>query len=579
MSHITLVLPHLLPLPEFAPDLVRALQAPALACLLTRTSAHERSTRTDSAQALPHEQWLARTLGLSADGRPAFAAAAMRGFGLDPLDGTWFIVNPAHIQIARSHSMMADLRHLGLRDDESRSLYEAARPLCEDIQHPLLYGDAQTWFLRADDWTGIDSATPDTVAGMDLTDFVPRGKQAMPLRRLQNEVQMLWHTHPVNAAREARRLPAVNSFWLWGAAARAPQPGARVTSAAATDPLPPNPWEKWGWAFAAIWLVFLAYPVIAVAESDAPVPAKVASLLCIAGFAVANVLAYSPRNNTWVFLGLMIALGLATVPVIGVSAVSYTPYLAILSALELPSPAWKWAVAAWVVLPLLSLLGIDGFPSYIFLMLWPIMLGGVMLRIFGEREEVAHEAQRQFALATERERVARDVHDVLGHSLTALSVKAELAARLVDVDPVRAKAELESIQATARQALAEVRATVGGLRAGNLEAELAAAPLVLADAGIATTVTGDVADTDPRHRALLAWVLRESVTNVVRHARAGSVVIELGPRGICVTDDGAGCSGGEGNGLRGMRERVGGAGGTLAISPASPGTRVEVALP
>lgn len=233
MSHITLVLPHLLPLPEFAPDLVRALQAPALASLLTRTSAHGRSPKADTAQALPHEQWLARTLGLSGDGRPAFAAAAMRGFGLDPVDGTWFIVNPAHIQIARSHSMMADLRHLGLLEDESRALYEAARPLCEEVKHPLLFGDAQTWFLRADDWTGIDSATPDTVVGMDLTDFVPRGKQALPLRRLQNEVQMLWHTHPVNAAREARRLPAVNSFWLWGAAARAPQPGARLTSVGA----------------------------------------------------------------------------------------------------------------------------------------------------------------------------------------------------------------------------------------------------------------------------------------------------------------------------------------------------------
>lgn len=233
MSHITLVLPHLLPLPEFAPDLVRALQAPALASLLTRTSAHERGPRAETAHALPHEQWLARTLGLSGDGRPAFAAAAMRGFGLDPLDGTWFIVNPAHIQIARSHSMMADLRHLGLLHEEGRALYEAARPLCEEIGHPLLFGDAQTWFLRADDWPGIDSATPDTVVGMDLTDFVPRGKQAMPLRRLQNEVQMLWHVHPVNAAREARRLPAVNSFWLWGAAAQGPGQPARLTSVGA----------------------------------------------------------------------------------------------------------------------------------------------------------------------------------------------------------------------------------------------------------------------------------------------------------------------------------------------------------
>ena len=102
---------------------------------------------------------------------------------------------------------------------------------------------------------------------------------------------------------------------------------------------------------------------------------------------------------------------------------------------------------------------------------------------------------------------------------------------------------------------------------------------MLADAGISATVVGDVADTDPRHRALMAWVLRESVTNVVRHAQAQSVVIELGPDGITVTDDGAGCTGAEGNGLRGMRERVSGAGGTLDVAPGTPGTRVRVALP
>jgi two-component system sensor histidine kinase DesK len=293
---------------------------------------------------------------------------------------------------------------------------------------------------------------------------------------------------------------------------------------------------------------------------------------------VANVLGYTRRGSAWLYLGLMLVLALATLPVIGIGVISYTPYLAMLSALELPRPGWKWAVGFWAAVPLLSLLGVDGFPSYLFLMLWPIMLGGVMLRIFGEREHVAAEAQGRYALVAERERVARDVHDVLGHSLTALSVKAELAARLIDIDPARAKEELESIQATARQALAEVRATVGGLRAGNLEAELAAAPRVLGDAGISATVVGTVADTDPRHRALMAWVLRESVTNVVRHARAHAVVIELGPNGITVTDDGQGCTGDEGNGLRGMRERVRGAGGTLEVTPVTPGTRVRVVL-
>jgi two-component system sensor histidine kinase DesK len=352
-----------------------------------------------------------------------------------------------------------------------------------------------------------------------------------------------------------------------------------VSTPATTERLPDNPWEKWGWAFASIWLVFLIYPVISVSESDVPVAVKAAALLCIVGFAVANVMGYSHRRSTWLSLGVMLAFAIATVPVIGIGVISFTPYLAILSALELPSPAWKWAVGLWAAFPLLSLLDIDGFPTFFFLMLWPIMIGGVMLRIFGEREELAYAARGAHALVAERERVARDVHDVLGHSLTALSVKAELAARLIDIDPARAKEELESIQATARQALAEVRATVGGLRAGNLEAELAAAPRVLADAGIAATVVGTVADTDPRHRTLMAWVLRESVTNVVRHARADAVVIELGTDGITVTDDGRGCDGAEGNGLRGMRERVAGAGGTLEISPTRPGTRVRVVLP
>ncbi|WP_306393653.1 hypothetical protein [Telluria beijingensis] len=221
MAHITLVLPFALPLPEFAPDLVRALQAPALAALLSRTSSVQRAPAGDLAHALPHESWLARALGLDAGGRPAFAAAAMRGFGLDLARGRWHVVTPAHIQIARSHLMMADTRQVALDEDDGRALFEAARALCEEIGHPLRYGDAHTWFLRADDW-GFDTASPDTVANMDLTDFMPKGAQAQAYRRLQNEVQMAWHAHPVNAAREARRLPVVNAFWVWGASNAAP---------------------------------------------------------------------------------------------------------------------------------------------------------------------------------------------------------------------------------------------------------------------------------------------------------------------------------------------------------------------
>jgi two-component system sensor histidine kinase DesK len=342
---------------------------------------------------------------------------------------------------------------------------------------------------------------------------------------------------------------------------------------------PANPWERWGWALAAIWLVFLVYPVIETAQTDAPQPAKLLTWVLLAGFAVVYVLGYT----RWSDRGLAVAaalllIALATVPVLGVETVGLTPYLGAYSALQVPRPWWPWTTVVSALLPLFSLIGGEQFPLFFFLMVWPIIAACVLIRLFDEKLEERRAVAAELALVAERDRVARDVHDVLGHSLTALSVKAELASRLIDVDPARARAELESIQETARQALAEVRSTVGGLRAGNLEAELAAAPRVLADVGVTTRVVGDVADTDPRQRAMLAWVLRESVTNVVRHAHATAVTIELGRDGLSVTDDGAGPGDHEGNGLRGMRERVAAAGGTLDLVDARPGTRVRVAL-
>jgi two-component system sensor histidine kinase DesK len=340
-----------------------------------------------------------------------------------------------------------------------------------------------------------------------------------------------------------------------------------------------SPWQRWGWAMAVIWLGFLFFPVVAAWQSDAPVALRVLTFAALGGFAVLYILGFSVWSDRglWVLLG-MAGCTLATVPVLGLDALGMTPYLGAFSALQVPEPWWRWTTPVTAAVPLLSLLA-DDFPSFFFVLVWPIIGGCTIVRLLTEAEYRADAARRSLELTAERERVARDVHDVLGHSLTALSVKAELAARLIDVDPERARAELESIQATARQALAEVRATVGGLRAGNLEAELSAAPLVLADAGVETTVLGGVPDTDPRHRALLAWVLREAVTNVVRHASARSVVVELGASGMSVTDDGSGRSGVEGNGLRGMRERVVGAGGTLTVVDGHPGTRVEVRLP
>lgn len=228
MNHLTLVVPFALPPSELATDLVRALQTPALAALLSRPARSARTGFDDDARALPHELWLARALGLSSN-QAAFAPAAMRGFGLDPAAGGWLIVHPAHIEIARSHLALHDLRKLHLSEDDGRVLFDCALPLFTELGHTLLYGDAHTWFLRAAGWDQLDTASPDAVLGMNLGDAMPTGEQARAFRRLQNEVQMLWYEHPVNTARAQRKLAPVNAIWPWGGGATnaaAPAPGS-----------------------------------------------------------------------------------------------------------------------------------------------------------------------------------------------------------------------------------------------------------------------------------------------------------------------------------------------------------------
>ncbi len=223
MHSTTLVVPFGLPPAEMAPDLIRSLQAPSLATLLSRNTTHAAHAFDPDTRLLPHEAWLAHACGLAGDPaiQPAapFAPAVMRGFGLQPDAGHWFICHPVHVQVG-THLMMPDLRNLQLTDAESRTLFEAAQPLFDAPGMALVYGDARTWFLRADDWADLATASPDAATGDNLHTWMPAGAAARDFRRLQNEVQMLWHSHPVN---EPRKAP-VNSFWIWaGAAADQPR--------------------------------------------------------------------------------------------------------------------------------------------------------------------------------------------------------------------------------------------------------------------------------------------------------------------------------------------------------------------
>ncbi len=187
------------------------------------------------------------------------------------------------------------------------------------------------------------------------------------------------------------------------------------------------------------------------------------------------------------------------------------------------------------------------------------------------------------ATVSERERIARDLHDVLGQSLTGIVMRAQLTQRLIDVDPERAKQEASALEDTARGALTEVRAAVAGWRHVPLEQELAVAGEALAAAGVELIAdwSTDVS-LPPRVEQALGLALREAVTNVVRHAGARTCRVSLQRRGeevfLQVQDDGSGFDAAEGNGLIGMRERLASVGGRLE-RVVSRGTALTMAVP
>ena len=203
---------------------------------------------------------------------------------------------------------------------------------------------------------------------------------------------------------------------------------------------------------------------------------------------------------------------------------------------------------------------------------FPIIIGGgnifyaqrnrAMAKLRMAGEEIEH-----LAKVAERERIARDLHDVLGHTLSIIILKSELAGKLIDHDPARAKAEISDVEQTSRTALAEVRSTIRGYRADTLEGELKQAKAALETAGVSVRSEAEKVGLNATQESVVALVLREAVTNIVRHANARNCHVRLTPlNGTClleIRDDGQGGAQLEGSGIRGMRERVESLGGTF----------------
>ncbi len=198
--------------------------------------------------------------------------------------------------------------------------------------------------------------------------------------------------------------------------------------------------------------------------------------------------------------------------------------------------------------------------------------------------EQAQGEVRALATAAERERIARDLHDLLGHTLTVVAVKADLAQRLCDRDLDAARREMRDLAAIARDALTEVRTAVVGMKGASLAAEVERAERALSAAGVQVHVRNPVVDGDPQREAVITMALREAVTNVIRHAHASvcTIGVESTPNGemrLSVTDDGRGGAVAEGSGLSGMRARLEAAGGSLRVESGREGLQLTASLP
>jgi two-component system sensor histidine kinase DesK len=192
---------------------------------------------------------------------------------------------------------------------------------------------------------------------------------------------------------------------------------------------------------------------------------------------------------------------------------------------------------------------------------------------------------RRLATLAERERIGRDLHDLLGHTLSLVALKSELARRLAKAEPARAQREMAEVERVARHALSEVRAAVTGMRRGDLAAELTSARLMLEASGVSLDDhLPEGIDLPDAIGAPLALVLREAITNIHRHARASkaAVTISIGEDMLQmrICDNGRGGLAAHGNGVSGMRERVRALGGSLAIdSPLRRGTTLAISVP
>jgi two-component system sensor histidine kinase DesK len=297
----------------------------------------------------------------------------------------------------------------------------------------------------------------------------------------------------------------------------------------------------------------------------------------------------APRRSGWLYAVAMIALCMALLPWYP-SSLSYFVFGCVMLEAGRRVPLYRYLLEVALANAVLWLVASHAGYPWQALAWMPIMTAivGIIVTVesaAGDKDlalQLSHDEVRRLAATAERERIGRDLHDLLGHTLSLITLKLELSRKLIDRDPAAAGLEIAEAEKVARHALAEVRSAVTGFRAADLAAELASARLLLESSAV--TLEYDAPPSlSPDIERSLALVLREAATNIARHARASRAEVRFAREGgqlrMRIADDGRGSAGAEGNGLAGMRARMRELGGSLAFASARGGTTVEVALP
>ncbi len=269
------------------------------------------------------------------------------------------------------------------------------------------------------------------------------------------------------------------------------------------------------------------------------------------------------------------ALTCVLFPIVSLTTVWVWTLVAAMVAFTWIGRSWAFAIVGAMVAAQVIIVVATGFPDAISFSPFITASVGVSTIAFArqivqnQQLRQAHAEIARLAVNEERARLARDLHDSLGHSLTVVAVKSELAGKLVNRDPKKAAAEIADIEKLARDGLSELRAAVSGYRDADVDSELVAAHTALVAAGIVEHLPHDGSAVEPGLRALFGWVVREGVTNVIRHADARNCWIELTATSVRVRDDGRKPVDldAAGNGLRGLRERAAAVGATLTAGP------------